>query len=530
MINTKKIKYFLFIALLIITCGKEQVLSQSVSPLTNLAASNDQSVFSVKKIEVVGNTILHKEIDALIKPLENTEITFEELLELRSQITELYIERGYITSGAFLPNNQVMTNNVITIQVIEGELEDIKTIGLKRLPSGYVRNRIALKASKPLNINSIREALQLLELDPRVEQVVAELKPGSSVNSSILVVEVQEARAFNLGVGIDNYRSPDIGSIEGSIFVDHQNLLGLGDRFFGQYGRTEGLNIYDIIYTIPVSPRNATLSLRYGNNNSTTIREEFQDLDITSETNNFTLSFRHPVVRKPSLEFGLGLELDLVRNKTFLLGEPFSFSIGAEDGKSNLTVIRFFQDWVYRDVNRVLAARSQFSFGINAFNATINDTGTDGRFFAWLGQFQWVERLSSRVLLLVSVNAQLTPDSLLIPERFSLGGIDTIKGYRQNQILTDNAIFAVMEFRIPVTYNPDVLQLIPFVNAGGGWNNQTLNPDPSFLASLGLGINWQIIDNLNLRLDYGIPLVYVEQFGSSLQDNGFYFSLTYNLF
>lgn len=52
----------------------------------------------------------------------------------------------------------------------------------------------------------------------------------------------------------------------------------------------------------------------------------------------------------------------------------------------------------------------------------MNDSGTDGRFFSWLGQFQWVRRVSDRNVVLASINTQLTPDSLLSLERFSIGG------------------------------------------------------------------------------------------------------------
>jgi hemolysin activation/secretion protein len=44
------------------------------------------------------------EIAALIQPFANAKVTFEDLICLRSQITELYIDNGYINSGAFLPN------------------------------------------------------------------------------------------------------------------------------------------------------------------------------------------------------------------------------------------------------------------------------------------------------------------------------------------------------------------------------------------------------------------------------------------
>jgi hemolysin activation/secretion protein len=124
----------------------------------------------------------------------------------------------------------------------------------------------------------------------------------------------------------------------------------------------------------------------------------------------------------------------------------------------------------------------------------------------------------------------ITPDSLLSLEKFSIGGVDTVRGYRQNQLVADNGILGAIELRIPVTKNPRTLQLTPFFEVGTGWNNRSENPDPSFIASLGLGMEWQVFRGLDVRLDYGIPLVGVKDKGDSLQDNGFNFSLRYQPF
>jgi hemolysin activation/secretion protein len=60
--------------------------------------------------------------------------------------------------------------------------------------------------------------------------------------------------------------------------------------------------------------------------------------------------------------------------------------------------------------------------------------------------------------------------------------------------------------------------------------NRGSNPDPNTIASLGLRLIWQPAPELNLRFDYGIPLIGVDDRGDSLQDNGVYFSLRYQPF
>jgi hemolysin activation/secretion protein len=501
------------------------------SPQPPEVTSPPSARFLVRKVDVLGSTVLRDQIAALTKSFENREVTFEDLIGLRSAIIQLYIENGYVTSGAFLLNNQVLSKGVVQIQVVEGELERIELSGLSRLQEQYVRSRIAIAAKRPLNRQRLEEALQLLQLDPSLEQVNAELTAGSTPGRNILQVKLKEAPAFHGGVSTENRQSPSVGSVQTDLFVAHDNLLGFGDRLSAEYGITEGLDIYELNYAIPVNAHNGTLGLRYSNSDSRIIEDDFRDLDIRSETRTFSLSFRQPMSRSPESEFALSLALDLRRSQTFLLDDiPFSFSEGPEDGESKVTVIRFSQDWVDRGARRVLAARSQFSVGLDAFDATINDTGTDGQFFAWLGQFQWVQQLTPRTVLLARIDAQLTPDSLLTLEQFSIGGVDTVRGYRQNELVADNGILGSVEVRFPLTSDSRVLQLSPFFDIGTVWSNRGPDPDPTTIASLGLGLRWLINPDFSLRLDYGIPLIAVNNRDDSLQEDGLYFSVRYQPF
>lgn len=349
-------------------------------PLEKTPLSSDR--FFIKKVEVQGSTILREEIAALIQLYENRRVTFDELRQLSWAIAQLYINNGYVTSGAFLPNNQDLSTGIVQIQVVEGELEQIEIGGLRRLRARYVTSRLEKATSTPLNQQRLETALQVLQLDPLIEQVNANLDPGSTPGRSILRVSLKEAPTFHAAIAVDNNQSPSIGSIQGSIEVSHDNLLGFGDRLSAQYGRTEGLDLYNISYSIPVNARNGTVSFRYSNDDSNIIEEDFREYGVRSEAQTSSFSFRQPLLRAPNSEVALSLGLDLRRSQTYILDDmPFTFTAGAEEGKSNVTVLRFSQDWVDRGVKRVLAARSQFSLGINAFNATINDTGTDGRFF-----------------------------------------------------------------------------------------------------------------------------------------------------
>ncbi len=76
-----------------------------ISGCLPLADSGEQS-FEAIAIEVTGSTVLQAEIAEKVACYEGKIITLSDLFVLRSQITQLYLENGYVTSGAFIPSGQ----------------------------------------------------------------------------------------------------------------------------------------------------------------------------------------------------------------------------------------------------------------------------------------------------------------------------------------------------------------------------------------------------------------------------------------
>lgn len=509
-----------------------------------------QGTIKVTEFVVEGSTVFsQQQLAEVTKDLINKSISFTELLQAAERITNLYIKGCnnddpdipcYVNSGAYIPSNQTfkVEGSVVKIQVFEGSLENIEVKGTQRL-NNYVRSRLAIASGKPFNLKSLLKALQLLELDPLINNVLAELGTGSRPGGSVLSVKVSEAKTFNAQINLNNNRPPSIGTFERGIQLNQANLLGLGDNLNVGYGNTDGSNSVDVSYKLPLNPRNGTLQLNYAYASSKVIEEPFDVLGIEGTSQEYGISFRQPLLQTPTKEFALGVRIAHrdtdIGFLEALTGERFPYpSVGAdENGKTRVTIVNFFQDWTQRSSQEVIAARSQFSFGINALDATINSSGPDSQFFAWRGQAQWLRLLAPETLFIARADIQLADSALLPSEQVGLGGQSTVRGYRQDETLADNAFLASAELRYPVLRVPEVkglLQVTPFIDFGTGWNNsnarQTLNPDT--LASVGLGLLWQQSDRFTARFDWGIPLGNTSSNKNTLQENGLYFSVVYN--
>lgn len=501
--------------------------------------SDIPETITVRRFEIIGSTVLTADdFQKITKDyISPRRISLPELFELRNKITKLYYDKGYITSGAYIPV-QELDNGIIKIQISEGGVEDIRITGTKHLNPSYIRSRIALGTTKPLNKNQLIEALQLLRLKDTqlIKTISAELSTGTQPGESLVEVAVTENPRWDAQVMLDNGRTPSVGTFRRQLQLTNFNLLGVGDNLGITYTNTAGSNSIDTSYTIPINPRNGKLTLRGGLAFSHIVEAPFEILDVNSKSNYLELTIRQPILQTPTREFALGLTASHRESGATLLGGAVPFpSLGADDtGTTRINALRFFQDYTVQDKQQVLALRSQFSIGLGtsgALTTTANIPG--GNFFVWRGQSQYINLLAEDTLLLLQGDVQLANRSLVPLEQLGLGGQDSVRGYRQDQLLTDSGIFLSAEVRFPIFKIRDpkiVLQIAPFIDFGHGFNQGgATNPSPNNLFSVGLGFRFNLSDRLTARLDWGIPLTSISGSKKTLQERGYHFSLNYKL-
>jgi len=107
----------------------EQLLPPAVgAPGQPAELPNIPGTIKVDRFEVVGSTVFSKqELEATLKDFVGHRLTFAQLLQARSAVSQLYISKGYITSGALI-GRQTLTASVVRILVLEGKLESIRKL------------------------------------------------------------------------------------------------------------------------------------------------------------------------------------------------------------------------------------------------------------------------------------------------------------------------------------------------------------------------------------------------------------------
>jgi hemolysin activation/secretion protein len=532
----------------------DSIINKShASPAANIA---------VEGFKFEGNTAITTDrLQAVVKPFVGRNCTPEDLDGVQHAVTQEYVKAGYISSGAVIPP-QDAKSGVILIRVVEGKVQAITLKGLSQFGpeflrayrDNFLRRRIALGAGSPLNVFTLKERLELIREDPGVQRINAELAPGTAQGLSKLNVDVTESNPFKLAVDFNNRQSAEVGAEKIDVLAGDENLTGINDAVNLRYGvntggltdfRYAGTKDFSAEYDRPVTIYDTLFKISYARSDELIVQAPVNNLKISTEEDYFDIGLDQPVVHR-RYDQGQEVKLSLFVDGSFrsslskLNGQPFGFSPGTDSGRTHVAAVRFGPELVYRDADRALTLRSTVSVGLIAFGSTENPkdpfTGQDvpdSRFVSWLLQTQYLRRLfHSNIQLLFRSNLQVSNSPLLPVEQFTIGGFDTVRGYRENQIVRDNAATASLELRVPLYEKggQSLVDIAPFADLGYGWNVNKTGPDTyPLLGSVGVGLLVHPSSQIDARVYYGHPFKYFNK-GSNLQDYGINFDILLSLF
>lgn len=198
--------------------------------------------------------------------------------------------------------------------------------------------------------------------------------------------------------------------------------------------------------------------------------------------------------------------------------------------------------------NRAGAAlRLTFRQGTDWLGAETNNrvpegiNGPDEDFFSHRGQFQYLRRLPWLASELRVRSAwQLAADPLLPVEKMPVGGAYSVRGYRENLLVRDNAVTASLEWRVPLfperevtgAFDPRSLTLVAFGDFGQAWDQRTglVTDEKTRIYSLGLGAVWTPWRGLTVEVFRGEGLKDLRTTGDDPQDDGWHWRMSYAFF
>jgi len=445
------------------------------SPITPPAPpqrpSDGAATALVKTITITGNTVIPaSELEALVASAIGRTLTFAQLTDVADLISKQYTSKGYILARAYLPPQEI-SSGVVEIAVLEGQVNAIHLSGnVRYAPSTIMRTLRPVQTRGVLHERTLETALNELNSYPGLT-VRANIKPGASQGVADLYLTAKERVPYTFGVDVNNYGSRFTGPWLYGGTVGIGNLTGLGDNLTVRYTESDdNLFLVNLGYLIPVTSFGTKVQVNWfhseniiGGEPAFSLPRPVGRADIGSVDILQTIT----KTAGASLVVSGGFDVKTFRN-IFTIAN----AAGNLQTKDELRVFRLGMRGEFRDsfLGRTYGGMV-WHHGVDFWGATEQDaaktsfaSGSPGSFdkvtvdltryqllrLPFLQDVPVLPSVLNDSYVILRAGGQLASDRLLSPERFSIGGYYTVRGYPVAERIGDNGYTASAEVVVPI--------------------------------------------------------------------------------
>lgn len=314
-----------------------------VEPPQSTAATGP--CFTITRVDVEGVTLLPQtELDPILSPYRNRCIGIADITALLKSLTYLYVDKGYIASRFYVPEQDIGGTKILRLVAAEGALSDIYLNGGPSASPAMLATAFPGMRDKPVNIRDVEQGLdQINRLSSN--NAKTSLLPDSTPGASILNVENKPGKPWSLSVANNNLGQKSTGYSQTSASLGMDNLFGLNDflsltyqhtgsdypwpdNSFGQSNSVSGS------FSIPYGYWTATLNgsyYRYRNS----VPGQFGDIETDGDSRQFGFGIDRVILRDQDSITRLNGGINYKETNNFLLGNRI------EVGSRRYTVANF---------------------------------------------------------------------------------------------------------------------------------------------------------------------------------------------
>ncbi|MGO3908937.1 ShlB/FhaC/HecB family hemolysin secretion/activation protein [Huaxiibacter chinensis] len=424
--------------------------------------------FLITRIELSGSTLLSAPAKTrLLAPWLNQCLDVARLNKLTDAVSSWYISRGYITSRAFL-TEQDLTSGVLHLAVLEGKLQQIR---LEGVPARTLKMTFPGLEGKILNLRDIEQGMEQLNR-VRKTPVEIEILPGDQQGYSVVNLTATPEFPLTGSVSFDNsgQKSTGTGQLSGALFGN--NLLGLADKWFISGGRSS-----DFSNSGDAQNFAAGVSLPYGyglldysyswSNYLSTIDNNGYFWRSTGDTETHRLNGSWVLFRNGDIKTGVSAGI------THRINHNYLNDVLLDTSSRKLSSFSLGINHTQKVASGVATFNPAFTQGVPWLGAEDdNDKHGDvpkAEFRRWSVNGSFQRPVADKLWWLTSVYFQWSPDRLYGSERLTLGGETSVRGYKEQYISGDNGGYWRNELNWSLFTLPWVGDVGLLAAVDGGW-------------------------------------------------------------
>lgn len=491
-----------------------------LSPSFQLVPEGVQVTYHVREnpkfdhLEVEGNTKLSTEqIRQIVRLPKGKMINIRESSRKLNFVEEQYKRDGYIL--ARITDVALRPDGTMAVKINEGIVEDFKVKGNVKTKDKVILREIRLKKGEPFNSTLARRSLNRIQNLGFFEDVNMKLNPGREPNAVEMEITVAEMNTGTFGIGA-GYSDAD--GFVGMVSVGDKNFRGTGDsiQVRWEFGGADNRN-YEFSYRKPwLDKKETSLNLTlydltneyadYDRNGDEIARYDKkrrgQEITLGRPQGEFVRHFitlKHrddKYVEKVDgydtqyYEPTYDISKSIVKNISPDYRERRKENFGSTN---SITYSRVYdsRDNIY---DPHAGKRNSYTFEWAGL-------GGDFKFEKLSVNYRYYVPMQKNRVLAFDLAAGYAWGDMPLSQRFSVGGADTLRGYRDDQFKGNSMLRGTAEYRFPIR---NKVQGVFFYDIGYAWDKRDQKRFDLGLMESGYGLGLRINSPLGpIKLDWG---------------------------
>ncbi|MFL4470140.1 ShlB/FhaC/HecB family hemolysin secretion/activation protein [Tateyamaria armeniaca] len=413
--------------------------------------------------------------------------------QLLQALTDLYLESGYITSRAYIPEQDI-SSGTLTLVVVEGYVEAVAISHVvngkarEEVPASRISRALGLRAGDTLELRTLEQGLDQVSRPPSA-QTALDIQPGTQIGGSVLVLEIADNDRVRGDVSL--LTSMQDGEVAPRLSFNFaaDNLLQINDIWNVSFSGTDISNALTGRVALPL--HRATIDVNFGFSEQLSLISP--TVELLEQTPSFGLGYTYLLHRDANTK--TRLTASHAREKTF----RYANGVSLTPAEVWLTRVGLERDIIGNGTFTglsIAASRGQADGG-GGYNI-LEFSARHFRSFENQGQ------------LYISVTGQAASDELPSAHRTFIGGTGTVRGFEAASFGGDNGLTLSAEYSWPRLFETsreaklmmDFAAMRPYVFWDAGAVHQINGPDASMM-SVGGGFRGAIG---RITIDFGIAM------------------------
>lgn len=463
----------------------------------------------IDKIEIPESEILTKEeIADVVKDYEKTNLTMADIKELVEKLNQLYLDKGYVSARAYLPE-QTVEDGLLKVAIMEGKIGQVKIQGNRWTKESHILGQLNLNEGEIFNIQKLEDNILIYNRYNDGIALKGDLNPGEKDGTTNVDIKAEEIAPFHITAVADNSGRKTIGEYRFGLLAQHDSLFGYRDRlsagiYANKYSKTPFVD-----YNIPVNEYDGRIGISFSHNEAEVGHGAYRDFNIESRSQNYSIYYTHPFIRKLHDELNATASYTFKRAVTSFDGEDVT--------EDKIPELKVGMNYRHDSENGVWYFAQSISYAAPWYQNNID-------YWKFEGSATRLHDFGHRILGLFRGNYQYVPQDVIpYTDQLSAGGIGTVRGYSQGllsaksgyqlsaeiyfpispkefNINIANKSYRIDEYVRPFVFT-DYAALYPYKGPNGeGFDNSDV------LLSSGAGLRVQLPHGIVFKVAFGVPL------------------------